>query len=105
MNDSLKIGEYYVLIFYHKDFYDYLSFVDIDNDIVRTTIKSERAIRFDNESDAKIFFFNKFGFFHRHYGTTLIEIAVGKMTVKYELEICRDSYVPYQVKDDREENN
>ncbi len=48
MNDSLKFGEYYVLIFYRKDFYEYLSFIDIDNDIVRNTSKPERAIRFDN---------------------------------------------------------
>lgn len=100
MNDSLKIGEYYVLIFYRKDFYAYLSYVDIDNDIVRNTSQPEMAIRFDNESDAKIFFFNKFGFFQRHYGTTLIEVAVGKIAVKYELEICKDSYTRYQIKDD-----
>ncbi len=103
MNDSLKFGEYYVLIFYRKDFYEYLSYVDIDNDIVRNTFKPERAIRFDSESDAKIFFFNKFGFFQRHGGTTLIEVAVGKMAVKYELEICKDSYIRYQIKDEYKE--
>ena len=59
MNDSLKIGEYYTLVLYHKDFYEYLSYVDINNDIVRTTTNPEQAIRFDSESDAKIFFFNK----------------------------------------------
>lgn len=96
MNDSLKIGEYYVLVFYHKNFYEYLSYVDINNDIINTTIKPEQAIHFDKESDAKIFFFNKFGFFQRRYGTNLVEVAVGKMTIKYEMEICKDSYVPYQ---------
>ena len=101
MNDSLKIGEYYTIILYCKDFHEYLSYVDVNNDIIRTTTKPEKAIHFDNESDAKIFFFNNFGFFQRHGGTTLIDIAVGKMTIKYELEICKDSYVPYQVKDDR----
>lgn len=100
MNDSLKIGEYYTLVLYHKDFYEYLSYVDINNDIVRTTTNPEQAIRFDSESDAKIFFFNKFGFFQGHYGTNLVEVAVGKMTIKYEMEICKDSYVPYQVKHD-----
>jgi hypothetical protein len=111
MNDSLKIGEYYTLVLYRKDspsticFYEYLSYVDVNKDIIKTTTNPERAIRFDNESDAKIFFFNKFGSFQHHYGTTLIEVAVGKMAVKYELEICKDSYVPCQVKDDREENN
>ena len=110
MNDSLKIGEYYtLLVLYRKNspsttfssFYEYLSYVDIDNDIVRTTFKPEQAIHFDTESDAKIFFFNNFGFFQRHGGTTFIDVAVCKMTIKYELEICKDSYVPYQVKDDR----
>lgn len=100
MNDSLKIGEYYVLIFYRKDFYEYLSYVDVNNDIIRTSLKPEQAIHFDTESDAKIFFFNNFGFFQGHYGTNLVEVAVGKMTIKYEMEICKDSYVPYQVKDD-----
>lgn len=102
MNDSLKIGEYYVLIFYRKDFYEYLSYVDANNDIIRTSLKPERAIHFDSESDVKIFFFNNFGFFQRHGGTNLVEVAVGKMAIKYEMEICKDSYVPYQVKDDEQ---
>lgn len=101
MNDSLKNTEYYVLILYYKNFYEYLSYADVNNNIIITTLNFEKAIRFDSEADAKIFFFNKFGFFQRYYGTTLIEVAVGKMTVKYELEICRDSYIPYQAKDDR----
>lgn len=110
MNDSLKIGEYYTLIFYRKDFYEnllyeYLSYVDVNNDIIRTTIKPEQAIHFDNESDAKIFFFNRFGFFQHHYGINLVDVVVGKMAIKYELEICRDSYVPYQAKDNREGND
>lgn len=108
MNDSLKIGEYYTLVLYRKDspsttfssFYEYLSYVDVNNDVIRTSLKPEQAIHFDTESDAKIFFFNNFGFFQRHGGTTLIDVAVGKMAVKYEMEICKDSYVPYQVKDD-----
>jgi len=99
MNDSLKNDEYYVLILYYKDFYEYLSYADVNNDIIRTTRNSEKAIRFDSEADAKIFFFNKFGFFQRYYGTTLIEVAVGKMAVKYELEICKDSYIHYQIKE------
>lgn len=103
MNDSLKIGEYYTLVLYHKDFYEYLSYVDVNNDIVRTTTNPEQAIRFDKESDAKIFFFNRFGFFQHHYEINLVDVVVGKMAIKYELEICRDSYVPYQVKDDREQ--
>lgn len=95
MNDSLKIGEYYVLIFYRKDFYEYLSYVDIDNDIVRTTFKPERAIRFDNESDAKIFFFNHFERIRDCYwqetdcwsDAHLINVFVAKITT--ELSSCK----------------
>ena len=110
MNDSLKIGEYYTLDLYRKDspstkfssFYEYLSYVDVNNNVIRTSLKPERAIHFDSESDAKIFFFNNFGFFQRHYGNNLVEVAVGKMAIKYEMEICKNSYVPYQVKDDEQ---
>lgn len=101
MNDSLKIGEYYTIVLYCKDFHEYLSYVDVNNDIIRTTTKPEKAIHFDNESDAKIFFFNKFSLFQHYYGVNLVDVFVGKMTIKYELEICKDSYVPCQVKDDR----
>ena len=97
MNDSLKVGEYYTLVLYRKDFYEYLSYVDVNNDVIRTTLKPERAIHFDNESYAK------FGFFQRHYGTNLIEVAVGKMAIKYEMEICKDSYVPYQIQTKNDE--
>ena len=99
MNDSLKIGEYYTLVLDCKDFHEYLSYVDVNNDIIRTTTKPERAIHFDTESDAKAFFFNKFSLFQHHYGVNLVDVFVGKMTIKYEMEICKDSYVPYQVKD------
>ena len=101
MNDSLKIGEYYTLVFYYTSSYEYLSYVDANNKIVRTTLKPEKAIHFDSESDAKIFFFNKFGFFQHYYGNRLINVAVGKMAIKYEMEICKDSYVPCQINDDR----
>lgn len=103
MIDSLKIGEYYTLILYHKDFYEYLSYVDVNSDIIRTTIKPEKAIHFDSEFEAKNYFFDRFGFFQHHYGINLVDVVVGKMVIKYELEICKDSYVSCQVNNNEDD--
>ena len=101
IKDSEKLNEFYVLALENDSGTSYC--VDVTIDTVVVNDNPNEAMRFNSEDEAKIFFFNRFGFFQHHYGINLVDVIVGKMAIKYELEICRDSYVPYQVKDDREQ--